>query len=637
MRRAVCAALVVLAGCGGGGGGGSRIPSGPTGITESYYPVSTGAQWSYAVTSTATPFLYFDTTAITGTRSVSGTNAWVFLESNPAGDGLPVESYYAKDARAFTLLGDNDASDWLTAVLTPMDLMRFDGTFSTTPLVSRSNAPIGADLDLDGHNETLSGQVSGTVEGFETLSLDAGTFSNTARIRYDASGTVFLSGGGSVTVTQTTREWRAPGVGTLRQVIQTTVGGSTSTTTLEVQGLSVNGVRGGFMRPADLLTSLASASSDETRPGRPALASDGQRHLLVSNRQITATTWQWVGQFIGADGSLQASIQLGLATSDLWGNPALAWNAATSTYGFVAGGGTAYGVRFQRLDANGTVLDPPPSDLAPDGRNRALAAGGGRWLVVYLRNGSPGALFGRLIDANGQAGTELVIAASGVADFAQPAVAFDGINFLVAWESGPGSAQPASTDLLARRVSPLGTFQEVGPFAVSLAAEAQWTPQIACDGTNCLIAWVDRRAYSGQIYSVSPGPGDLYGTLIGTAGTPLQADGLALATGITANALYPGLSFNGTDYVLAWSRGAYVNNPGGPTGIYAMRVSTAGVGSPAMPGLAISGTPPAGTRYLYPTVSSAGTGALVVWLDNTEVSGATKRIQGTVLWPRLSR
>lgn len=634
-KRYVCVALLCLAGCGGGGGSSSPPPT-STGVTENYYPVGVGARWLYQVTSSDTPSSYVDEVRITSQNASTG--VWVFLDSNPSGDEVPLESYYRKDARAFTFLGDNDPSDWLTATLTPMALMRFDGSFSASPLVEKTNANIGIDLDSDGLSESLSGRVNGTVEGYETLNTDLGSFSNTARIRYDATGTVKLSTGPTVAVTQTVREWRAPGLGTLRQSIQTSVAGITSASTLELTGLSVNGVVGGILPPSALLGNVATANSDATRPGRPAVDTDGQRYLLVSNREVTANTWQWVGQFVGADGQAQSSVLLSPPTNDLWGNPALAWNADAQQYAMVSGAGTAYGVRFQRISATGTLVDAYPGvELAVDGRNRALAAGGGRWLAVYLKNSNPGGLYGRIVDASGLASGELTLASTGVADFAQPAVAFDGSNFLVVWESGPGSVDPASTNLVARRISPLGGFQELAPFAVSLASEAQWMPRVACAPSQCLIAWVDRRHYAGQSYSFSPGPGDLYGTLIGPIGVPLHADGLALATGITANAGDPGLAFNGANYVLAWSRGAYVNTPPGPTGIYAMRISTAGVPSPAMPGLAVSGTPGFGTRYLYPTVASAGPGTLVAWLRNTEVSGSTKQIDGTVIWPKLAR
>ena len=132
-RITECLLIALLAACGGGGGGGSAPPTDGTGIPESYYPVSTGARWSYEVT-TSPADSFIDDTVITGTRLISGVSAWVFSESNPAGDGVAVEAYYTKDARAFTYLGDSYSSSWLGSLVSSFDLMRFDGTFSASPL-----------------------------------------------------------------------------------------------------------------------------------------------------------------------------------------------------------------------------------------------------------------------------------------------------------------------------------------------------------------------------------------------------------------------------------------------------------------------------------------------------------------------
>ena len=166
-------------------------------------------------------------------------------------------------------------------------------------------------------------------------------------------------------------------------------------------------------------------------------------------------------------------------------------------------------------------------------------------------------------------------------------------------------------------------------------------PQIACDATNCLVTWVDRRNYLGQSYSFSPGPGDMYGAFVTRAGTvlngPTATGGIAIATGVTAIAGYPALSFTGNEYIAAWSRGVYVNNPGGPTGIYAARISTDATSITSAPGIAVSWTPEWGTRYVYPTLAASSSGVLAVWLKNTEVWGATKSIAGTVIWPKVVR
>jgi len=85
----------------------------------------------------------------------------------------------------------------------------------------------------------------------------------------------------------------------------------------------------------------------------------------------------------------------------------------------------------------------------------------------------------------------------------------------------------------------------------------------------------------------------------------------------------------------AWSRGAYVNNPGGPTGIFAARVGTDG--SLAWPsanaGVALSGLPPAATTFHYVAMAGGAGGTLASWLVNSETSGTTKSIGGAPMYP----
>lgn len=629
--------MALLVGCGGGGGGGSAPPVGSTGIPESYYPVSTGARWVYEVTpSNADAFL--DDMVITGTRLISGLNAWVFNESNPVGDGVAVESYFTKNERAYTYLGDSYPSSWLDSLVSSFDLMRFDGTFSASPLLDIRSVDIGEDLDGDGINERADVQVNGLVEGYETLVTNLGSFSNTARLRYDIIGTVRASTGAAATFSEILHEWRAPSVGSLRQVISMSADGTTQQETLEARGLSVNGVVAGILASGELLGGLASADSDATRPGQPGLASDGTRYLVVTNRQ-TGSGRQWIGQFVGADGQTQGSSIAISPETDLWGSPSVAWNG--SSYLVITGGGDAFGMHAQRVSATGVVLDTyPGTELAPDGYNRALAAGGGQWFAIYGRTSVPGTIFGRFISNSGLVGNEFTIA-TGYAGYEAPAVAFNGENFVVVWESNETSFVASNTNLHAIRVSPQGTNVDAQPFAISMAPEAQLWPQIACDPNNCLVTWVDRRNYPGVSYSFSPGPGDMYGAFVTRSGTvlngPPATGGIPIATGVTANAGYPGLTFTGSDYVAAWSRGAFTNNPGGLTGIYATRVNTDGTSLTSAPGMAVSWTPESATRDLYPTLAASSSGVLTVWLKNTEAFGTTKSVAGATIWQKVSR
>lgn len=627
----VCCALS-LAACGGDGGG--SAPAQPTGISAAYYPVTTGSRWSYDVTSSDTPATYVNDVEVTGTQLVSGVNASVFRESNPDGSGKPVTSYYLKDARAFVYVGDNAPANWLSAAIGRFDLMRFDGTFSASPLLVISNVLTSEDLDGDGLPERLDGRITGVVEGDETQVTPAGSFANTARLRYDIAGTVTLSRGGTVPVAVLVREWRAPGVGMVRATIGTTVAGTSLLDTVVLRGFWVDAAAGGTLLPRPLLPNLAPADSDTTRPGRPAAASDGTRFLLVSNRTVTGGR-QWVGQFVGADGRPQTGFDLSPPQTSLSPMSAASWDG--SNYLVITG--DASGLRAQRVSAAGAVLDAYPGVfLGADAFNPAVAFGGGTYLVVYRRSSAPGAILARRLSPSGVLGAEIVVAVGGAADAAYPSVAFQGSHFLTAWETNPGSLDPASTDVVAARVSSAGVVQDAPPIAVSTAPEAQTAPQVACDGTNCLVSWMDRRSYPGVSYSFSPGPGDMYGALVSQAGIvlngPPATGGLPLATGISANAGYPGLVFTGGDYLLAWSRGAFVNNPGGPTGMFATRVSLGGV-----PGVVVdvSSLPPAATTLRYVTMAAAPSGTLVAWLDNVELIGAFKSISGTVVHPPAAR
>lgn len=629
LLAAVATALALTA-CGGGGG---ATPAERTGISEAYYPMAIGARWVYDLTETNPAASFVDDTVVTGTRTVGGLTAWVMRDSNPGGDGVAAESYYAKDARAFTYLADNSGASWLTAAMGPFDLMRFDGSFSATPLLERTDVDIGEDLDGDGRNERFDVTVNGVVEGTETFVSNLGRFADTARLRYDVAGTLRLTTGARVPLTEVIRVWRAPGVGALRQTLELTALGVASSQTMELRAFSVNGLAGGLLPPQALLGGLAPGDSDETNPGRPALATDGQRHLLVSNRQ-TAGGRQWIGQFLGADGRLQGGLDLSAPLGNNTFQPAVASNGS----GFLVVTAGDDGLKAQRLNAAGGLVDAYPGlALAADGFSPAVAWGGGTYLVVYLRSGG---LYGLRVSPAGAVSSEFLIA-PGPAVAGWPALAFDGANFLVAWEAASIPWDPAGADIRAIRVSPQGGLVDVAPIAVSTASEAQTAPQVACDAVNCLVAWVDRRGYPGQSYSFSPGPGDLYGAFVSRAGVvlngPSATGGLPLAIGVTANAGYPALAFSGSDYVLAWSRGAYVNNPGGPTGIYAVRVALDGTVTPAAPGLVVSGPPPEFSRLHYPVVSATATGVLVAWLQKTELPSARKAIVGTVIRPALAR
>ena len=126
--------------------------------------------------------------------------------------------------------------------------------------------------------------------------------------------------------------------------VDTEISGSKQSERLDVRGLSVNGVMAGILAPRELLGDLASADSDTTRPGLPALASDDRGYLLVSSRQ-TPSAVQWLGLLMGSDGQGLKTLDLSLA-ADRWGPTALAWMGVH--YLVVTGAGSSSGMHARR-------------------------------------------------------------------------------------------------------------------------------------------------------------------------------------------------------------------------------------------------------------------------------------------------
>ena len=91
-----------------------------------------------------------------------------------------------------------------------------------------------------------------------------------------------------------------------------------------------------------------------------------------------------------------------------------------------------------------------------------------------------------------------------------PAVAFDGTNYLVVWEDFRN--RPFETDIYAVRVSPTG--QVLDPQCIQICAEDgdQSYPAVAFDGVNFVVAWQDE----------SDGQPEIYAARVSTSGQVLE-------------------------------------------------------------------------------------------------------------------
>jgi hypothetical protein len=294
-------------------------------------------------------------------------------------------------------------------------------------------------------------------------------------------------------------------------------------------------------------------------------------------------------------------------------NYLIAWQDGRS------GAADIYGAR---VSPAGAVLDPDGiaiSTAAGEQEVPALAFDGTNYLVVW-RDGRSGNwdIYGARVSPAGAVLDPGGIAISTAPGFQHyPALAFDGTNYLVAWQDGRSGA---GDDIYSSRVSPAGAVLDPGGIAISTAAGNQGGPALAFDGANYLVAWGDWRS----------GAGDIYGTRVSPVGAVLDPGGIAISTAPIYQ-VSPALAFDGTNYLVAWQDG---RSGGTEFDIYGARVSPAGaVLDPG--GIPISTAPR--YQFLPPALAFDGSNYLVAWTDwrsgQTDIYGARVSPAGAVLDP----
>ena len=188
-----------------------------------------------------------------------------------------------------------------------------------------------------------------------------------------------------------------------------------------------------------------------------------------------------------------------------------------------------------------------------------------------------------------------------------PAIAFDGANFLVVWEDGRGH------DIYGARVTPAGVVLDPAGIAISTATGMQSVPAPVFDGVDFLVVWQDGR--SGHA---------IYGTRVTSAGAVLDPAGIAISTGTSNNGFDPVLAYDGENVLVVW------HDYGSASDIYGARVTPAGeVLDPS--GIIISA---AANSQSYPALAFDGENTLVVWQDGrsgSDVYGARVTPAGEVL------
>ena len=179
-------------------------------------------------------------------------------------------------------------------------------------------------------------------------------------------------------------------------------------------------------------------------------------------------------------------------------------------------------IRMTRVTPSGTVLDPGGIVLAQTyaPSYRAVAFNGTNYLVIWegddgqIRGArvSPG---GVILDPRGFAIT------SGAMDPTGATLASDGTDYLVAFSD----ARFGCCSIFGSRVTGAGRALNPRGIAIATHGRQQLEPAIAYDGTNYLVAWTDNRSTSADIYGARVTPSgrvlDPRGIVLST-GAPLR-------------------------------------------------------------------------------------------------------------------
>jgi hypothetical protein len=180
-----------------------------------------------------------------------------------------------------------------------------------------------------------------------------------------------------------------------------------------------------------------------------------------------------------------------------------------------------------RVSVDGTVLDAQGIVISTQAYNQsepAVAFDGTNYFVVWydLRSGSYDDIYGARVSTNGSVLDLSGIAISTAAYYQMyPAIAFDGTNYLVVWADWR-SSYAGYPDIYGARVSKSGVVLDPSGRAISTAEDDQRQPALAFDGTNYLAVWYDWRGFSGYP--------EIYGARINKSGSVLDPSGIEICS-----------------------------------------------------------------------------------------------------------
>lgn len=194
------------------------------GQSSDYFPDTIGSHWEYHGQITEGPLQTIDqkfftnVSTVIGTRTLRGMTVTVFRDTNPGNHG-PSDSFYRRDVVGIVYHGSEPGTP-LEKQLIPYQIVRFPIKISSTiQQFDKKGLDFGTDLDRDGVNEKVDAQGTSTVTGLETVTVQAGTFTDAVKVEAYMRMKIHLSGvPRTVTGTDVMTAWFAKGVGLVKYV-----------------------------------------------------------------------------------------------------------------------------------------------------------------------------------------------------------------------------------------------------------------------------------------------------------------------------------------------------------------------------------------------------------------------------------
>lgn len=258
---------------------------------------------------------------------------------------------------------------------------------------------------------------------------------------------------------------------------------------------------------------------------------------------------------------------------------------------------------------NGTVFGGAVSitaDAALQSTLAVAAAPGGNYLVAYSEGAAATAdLRGAFVSTAGvPAGAPFTISAGAGRQF-DPAAAFDGTSYVVAWTNNSGGV-----NLFGARVSTAGVVLDtrtegatpgVGGVSISSAAGNQELANLTCKLGACVVTWQDSRNLALTSF-------DIRAQRLAT-GTALTNDGVEIIVSQANRAQFvPAITTNNVDFIVVWqdSRDANADT------VFGARVTAAGAVTDAAGIPLVRGN----NRETAPAMGRSGNTFGVFWTDS---------------------